>query len=142
MQINVNMKLCVLESFVASMCISLYLYIYVYIKVKSITFFGTQSFMLLVQHWLCKNLQPNELQWSNLLQYNCFFILNDITAQGTWKSSLFPWKVSIIIIVKTSVLYTSHKIYLLLKFIEIDEISVNLLHNYSKPDCHKFQKSQ
>ena len=140
------MKLCVPESFVASICICLYLYIciyiYVYIKVKSITFFGTHSFMLLVQHWLCNNLQPNELQWSNLLQYNCFFILSDITAQVTRKSPLLPWKVSIIIIVKTSVLYMSHKIHLLLKFIEIDEISVNLLHNYSKPDWHKFQKSQ
>ena len=39
--------------------------------------------------------------------------------------------------VKTCVLYTSHKMHLLLKCIEIDETSVNLLHNYSKSDCHQ-----
>ena len=42
--------------------------------------------------------------------------------------------------VKTCVLYTSHKIDLLLKLIEIDGIFVNRLHKYSKSDCHKFQK--
>ena len=41
-----------------------------------------------------------------------------------------------------NVLYMSHKIHLLLKFIEIDEICVYLLQNYSKSDCHKLQKSQ
>ena len=41
---------------------------------------------------------------------------------------------------ETGVLYMSHKIHLLFKFIEIDEISVNLLHNYSKSDCHNLQK--
>ena len=35
---------------------------------------------------------------------------------------------------------TSHKIHIFLKFIEIDGISVNLLHNCSKSDCHKHQK--
>ena len=40
------------------------------------------------------------------------------------------------------VLYTSHKIHLLLNFIEIDEVSVNLLHNDNKSDCHKLQKFQ
>ena len=40
---------------------------------------------------------------------------------------------------KTCVLYTSHKIHLIMKFIEIDEASANLLHNYSKSDCHKFK---
>ena len=38
--------------------------------------------------------------------------------------------------VKMYVQYTSHDIHLLLTFIEIDEISVNLLHNYCKSDCH------
>ena len=42
--------------------------------------------------------------------------------------------------VKTCVLYTLHKIHLILKFIEIDEASVNLLHNCSKSECHKLQK--
>ena len=40
------------------------------------------------------------------------------------------------------VLYTSHKIDLILKFIEIDEAFVNLLHNYSKLGCHKLHKFQ
>ena len=44
--------------------------------------------------------------------------------------------------VKTCVLYTSYKSYLFLKFIEVDEISVNLLHSYSKSDCHKLQNFQ
>ena len=43
---------------------------------------------------------------------------------------------------ETGVLYMSHKIHLLFKFIEIDEISVNLLHNYSKSDWRKLQKFQ
>ena len=42
--------------------------------------------------------------------------------------------------VKKCVLYTSHKIHLFSKFVEIDGISVNLLHSYSKSDCQKLQK--
>ena len=45
--------------------------------------------------------------------------------------------------VKACVLYTSCKIHLFLKFIEIDGISVNLLHNYSKirlPQAPKISK--
>ena len=58
------------------------------------------------------------------------------------KSPLLSWKIFTSIMVKTCVLYTSHKIHLILKFIEIDEASVNLLHNYSKSGCHKLQKFQ
>ena len=68
--------------------------------------------------------------------------LNDVLAQVMEKSPLLSWKISTWMMVKTCVLYTSHKIHLLLKFIEIDEISVNLTHNYSKSDCHKLQKFQ
>ena len=53
-----------------------------------------------------------------------------------------PVKGTTWIMVKTYVLYTSHKMHLFLNFIEIDEISVNLLHNYGKSDCHKLQKFQ
>ena len=45
--------------------------------------------------------------------------------------------------VKTCVLYTSHKIHLFLKSIEIDGISVNLLYNYNKirlPQAQKISK--
>ena len=37
---------------------------------------------------------------------------------------------------------TSHEIYPLLKFMEIDEVSVNLLHNDNESGCHKLQKIQ
>ena len=63
----------------------------------------------------------------------------DVTTQFIRKSPLLPWKVSTWIMVKTCVLYTSHKIHPLLKFFEIDEASVNLLDNYSISDCHKIQ---
>ena len=55
------------------------------------------------------------------------------------KSPLLSWKVFTWIMVKTCVPYTSHKIHLILKFIEIDEASVNLLHNYSKSGWHGFK---
>ena len=38
--------------------------------------------------------------------------------------------------------YASHKIHPLLKFIEKDEVFVNLLHNNNKSACHKLQKFQ
>ena len=59
---------------------------------------------------------------------------------STGKSPLLSWKVFTWIMVKTCVPYTSYKIHLILKFIEIDETSVKLFHNYSKSDCHKLQK--
>ena len=37
---------------------------------------------------------------------------------------------------------TSHKIYLALKFIEIDEVSVNLLHKDNESDYQILQKFQ
>ena len=55
---------------------------------------------------------------------------------STGKSPLLGWKVFMWIMVKMCVLYTSHKIHLILKFIEIDEASLNQLHNYSKSHCH------
>ena len=61
---------------------------------------------------------------------------------GTGKSPLLSWKVLSWIMVKVCAPHTSHKIYLILKFIEINEASVNLPHNYSKSDCHKFEKFQ
>ena len=39
-------------------------------------------------------------------------------------------------------LFTTHKIHLHLQFIEVDEVSVNLLHNGNESDCHKLQKFQ
>ena len=40
------------------------------------------------------------------------------------------------------ILYTSHKIHLLLKFIKIDKVPVNLLHKNNRSDSHKLQKFQ
>ena len=37
---------------------------------------------------------------------------------------------------------TSHEIYLLLKFIEIDEVSVNPLHSSNESGCQNLQKTQ
>ena len=58
----------------------------------------------------------------------------------TWKSPLLLWKVSREYNCENVRAITSYKIHLILKFIEIDETSVNLFHNYSKSDCHKLQK--
>ena len=80
------------------------------------------------------NLQPNELQLSNLLQYDIF------TAQVMGKSPLLPWKISTRIMVRTPVLYRPQKIHLLLKFIDIDKISVKLLQKYTESDCLKLKK--
>ena len=80
------------------------------------------------------------------MNYNGQICCNIIVSYFKWhhntntgKSSLLSWKVFMWIMVKTCVLYMSHKIHLILKFIETDEASVNLLHNYSKLDCHKFE---
>ena len=59
-----------------------------------------------------------------------------------WKNPLYSPLIPFTPMVKTCVLYTSYKLHLLLKFIEVDEISVNLLHSYSKSDCHKLQNFQ
>ena len=86
--------------------------------------------------------QQSSAEWNATVKFattEWFSISHDVTTQVTRKSSLLPWKVSIWIMVKTCVLYASHKIHLLLKFIKIDETSVNLLHNYSKSKCHKLQ---
>ena len=58
----------------------------------------------------------------------------------TWKSPLLLWKVSREYNGENVRAITSYKIHLILKFIEIDETSVKLFHNYSKSDCHKLQK--
>ena len=42
----------------------------------------------------------------------------------------------------THAVYVTYKIHLLLKFIEIDKVSVNLLHKDNKSDCQKLQKLQ
>ena len=118
------------------LCISIHIYIYIiYIYI-----YGTQSFILLAQQ--------SSAKWTTMVEFATFAtvwlfrILNDITSQIIGNSPLLLWQLSTWIMVKTRVLYTSHKTHLLLKFIEIDEISVNLLHNYSKSDCHKLQKFQ
>ena len=49
----------------------------------------------------------------------------------------FPW-----IVVIMDKQCTLHEIYPLLKFMEIDEVSVNLLHNDNESGCHKLQKIQ
>ena len=74
---------------------------------------------------ICYNIMVSYFEWRHNI--------------STGKSPLLSWKVFTWIMMKTCVLYTSHKIHLILKLIEIDEASVNLLHNYSKSGWHSFK---
>ena len=104
-----------------------------YISIKSTTFFETQSFMVL------------ELQLSNFLQYNDFVFCSYFKwrhNRSYWKIRLTPVKGIHVNNGESVCAIASHKIHVLMKFIEIDETSVNLLHNYSKSDPQKPQKFQ
>ena len=90
---------------------------------------------------LCNNLEPNDLQ-SNLLQYDSFIFQmlsqHKVHKNLFYSSERYPtW-----IMVTPHMLYTSHEIYLLSKFVEIDEVSVTLLQSYNKSLCHKLSTSQ
>lgn len=90
---------------------------------------------------LCNNLEPNNLQ-SNLLQYDSFIFQmlsqHKVHKNLFYSSERYPtW-----IMVTPHVLYTSHEIYLLSKFVEIDKVSVTLLQSYNKSRCHKLSTFQ
>lgn len=90
---------------------------------------------------LCNNLEPNDLQ-SNLLQYDSFIFQmlsqHKVHKNLFYSSERYPtW-----IMVTPHMLYTSHEIYLLSKFVEIDEVSVTLLQSYNKSLWHKLSTSQ
>ena len=104
-----------------------------YISIKSTTFFETQSFMV------------PELQLSNFLQYNGFVFCSYFKwrhNRSYWKIRLTPVKGIHVNNGESVCAIASHKIHVLMKFIEIDETYVNLLHNYSKSDPQKPQKFQ
>ena len=68
-------------------------------------------------------------------------VLNDVTTQVTGKSA-YSVKGIHVNNGESVCAIASHKIHVLMKFIEIDETSVNLLHNPSKSDPQKPQKFQ
>ena len=74
---------------------------------------------------ICYNIMTSYFKWRHSTRYG--------------RIPFTPW-----IMLKTCVLYTSHKIHPLLKFIEIDGISVNLHHSYSKAEKNSknFKKLQ
>ena len=74
--------------------------------------------------------------------FNCHMYLNNSVLKGTRKSLLLPWKVSSWIMLTPRMLYSPRKIHLLLTFIEIAEVSINLLHNDNKSYCRNLQKFQ
>ena len=103
-------------------------------------------------HFAKKSHLTSKMTLPSLLTWICYFYIQVISSKyyvfsyfkwrhntSTGKSPLLSWKVFTWIMMKTCVLYTSHKIHLILKFIEIDEASVNLLHNYSKSGRHSFK---
>ena len=116
--------------------IYIYMYIYTYIILrwsdKEYYFFRNSEF-----HAACatifSRMNYGQICYNIMVSY---FKWRHNTSAG--KSSLLSWKLFTWIMVKMYVLYTSHKIHLILKFIETDETSVNLLHNYSKSGCHKY----
>ena len=90
---------------------------------KNFTFLGMQIFMFHLRN------QPNQQQESNLVQYNDF-VFQMASHHKVCKNPLYfcerysreRWR--------HCMLYASHKTNPLLKFIEKDEVSVNLEHNH------------
>ena len=99
----------------------------------SYTFFRNSEF-----HALCTTIF-SRMNCSSQISYNI------MVSYFKWRHSLSYGKIPFTLRKCIHVCaITSHKIHLHLplKFIEIDETSVNLLHNYSKSGCNKLQKFQ